>query len=150
LVVPRVLLVVIDAATPRVVCPAVLTGQLPVMQRLAEAGAMVDDCTTIFPSITPAATTSILTGCYRRNYPREVGADVPQPGPLPAVKVPVLMFHGLDDRALHADGLSGTWNWLEKDLTLVTIPGAGHFVQQDAAALVTTTMEWWLSMRTPR
>ena len=49
------------------------------------------------------------------------------------------MFHGLDDRALHRNGLSGTWDWLEKDLTLVTIPGAGHFVQQDAAELVTST-----------
>ena len=48
--------------------------------------------------------------------------------------MPVLMFHGLDDtRAEHRNGLSGTWNWLEKDLTLVTVPGAGHFVQQDAA-----------------
>jgi epoxide hydrolase 4 len=85
---------------------------------------------------------------YRRNYPRESGdALVPPPTPLPKVKAPVLMFHGLDDHALHADGLSGTWNWLEKDLTLVTIPGAGHFVQQDAAELVTATMESWLSIR---
>ena len=61
--------------------------------------------------------------------------------------MPVLMFHGLDDQALHADGLSGTWKWLEKDLTLVTVPGAGHFVQQDAADLVTSTMQWWLSAR---
>ena len=35
----------------------------------------------------------------------------------------------------------------EKDLTLVTVPEAGHFVQQDAADLVTTTMKWWLSSR---
>jgi pimeloyl-ACP methyl ester carboxylesterase len=61
--------------------------------------------------------------------------------------MPVLMFHGLNDQALNADGLSGTWKWLEKDLTLVTVPGAGHFVQQDAADLVTRTMQWWLSMR---
>jgi epoxide hydrolase 4 len=57
------------------------------------------------------------------------------------------MFHGLDDRALHRGGLAGTWDWLEKDLTLVTVPGAGHFVQQDAAELVTSTMKWWLTMR---
>src|SRR5688572_8411520 len=84
---------------------------------------------------------------YKRNYPRGAGDDL-QPLPeLPKVTVPVLMFHGLGDRALNADGLSGTWNWLEKDLTLVTIPGAGHFVQQDAAELVTSTMDWWLAMR---
>ena len=83
---------------------------------------------------------------YKRNYPR-VGADGPPMPELPNVTVPVLMFHGMDDRALHSDGLSGTWNWIAKDLTLVTIPGAGHFVQQDAADLVTSTMRWWLSMR---
>ena len=73
----------------------------------------------------------------------------PAPEP-PKVKPPVLMFHGLNDTALNADGLSGTWNWLEKDLTLVTVPGAGHFVQQDAPDLVTNTMRWWLSMRAGR
>ena len=87
---------------------------------------------------------------YKRNYPRASGPEVPAPPELPKVKMPVLMFHGLNDQALHADGLSGTWNWLEKDLTLVTVPGAGHFVQQDAADLVTKTMQWWLSMRTIR
>jgi pimeloyl-ACP methyl ester carboxylesterase len=84
---------------------------------------------------------------YKRNYPRESGADAPAPPEPPKVKMPVLMFHGLNDQALHSDGLSGTWKWLEKDLTLVTVPGAGHFVQQDAADLVTSTMQWWLSMR---
>ena len=57
------------------------------------------------------------------------------------------MFHGLADRALHSDGLSGTWNWVEKDFTLVTIPGASHFVQQDAAELVSSTMKSWLAAR---
>jgi hypothetical protein len=60
----RVLLVVIDAASPRVVCPAIQTGRLPVLRNLAEAGAMHDSSATIFPSITPAATTSIITGAY--------------------------------------------------------------------------------------
>jgi pimeloyl-ACP methyl ester carboxylesterase len=87
---------------------------------------------------------------YKRNYPRGAGAELAALPELPKVTVPVLMFHGLGDRALHSDGLSGTWNWLDKDLTLVTIPGAGHFVQQDAAELVTSTMEWWLSMRAKR
>jgi pimeloyl-ACP methyl ester carboxylesterase len=31
-----------------------------------------------------------------------------------------------------------------KDLTLVTIPGASHFVQQDASELVSRTMRAWL------
>ncbi len=80
---------------------------------------------------------------YKRNYP---GADTGGAAPPPAapVKAPVLEFHGLEDTALHSDGLNNTWDWLEKDFTLVTIPGAGHFVQQDASELVTKTMHWWL------
>ncbi|MEX1128722.1 MAG: alkaline phosphatase family protein [Vicinamibacterales bacterium] len=60
----RVLLVVIDAATPHVVCPAIQTGRLPTLQRLAEIGDMHQSSTTIFPSITPAATSTIITGAY--------------------------------------------------------------------------------------
>src|SRR5918995_647653 len=60
----KVLLVVIDAATPRVVCPAVQTGRLANLKRIADAGSMHQASVTIFPSITPAATTSIITGSY--------------------------------------------------------------------------------------
>jgi hypothetical protein len=60
----KVLLVVIDAATPHVVCPAVRTGRLPVLNALADAGMMHESSVSIFPSITPAATTSIVTGAY--------------------------------------------------------------------------------------
>jgi len=87
---------------------------------------------------------------YKANYPRPspektAGATPPAPPTLPKAKMPVLMFHGLDDQALLSGALNNTWDWLEKDLTLVTIPGAGHFVQQDASELVTKTMKWWLS-----
>lgn len=79
---------------------------------------------------------------YRRNYPREPykAGTVPQ-----RVKVPVLMIHGLKDTALLAPALNDTWEWLDGDLTLVTIPNAGHFVQQDASDLVTKSMKAWLN-----
>ena len=79
---------------------------------------------------------------YKANYPREPYRE-PETE-LPKVKCSVLMIHGLDDTALLASGLNDTWEWLEKDLTLVTVPKAGHFVQQDAAELVTRTMQSWL------
>ena len=60
----KVLLVVIDAATPHVVCPAIQTGRLPVMKQLVEAGVMHQQSASIFPSITPAATSTIITGAY--------------------------------------------------------------------------------------
>lgn len=79
---------------------------------------------------------------YKANYPREPYTAPTDPGP--RVKCPVLIFHGLKDKALLSDALNGTWQWLDRDLTLVTIPDADHFVQQDAADKVTKTMVRWL------
>jgi epoxide hydrolase 4 len=85
---------------------------------------------------------------YRANYPRpDQDSATSTPPMLPKVTVPVLEFHGLGDQALLPGALSGTWNLVEKDFTLVTIPGAGHFVQQDAPDLVSTTMSDWLGRR---
>ncbi len=80
---------------------------------------------------------------YKANYPREP-YEVPK-GELPKVQCSVLMIHGLGDTALLPGALNDTWQWVEKDLTLVTVPGASHFVQQDAPAFVTQTMVNWLT-----
>jgi pimeloyl-ACP methyl ester carboxylesterase len=88
---------------------------------------------------------------YKANYPRisdgsKGGAEVrPPERSFPPVKCSVLLIHGLKDQALLSGALNDTWNWIEGDLTLTTIPGAGHFVQQDAADLVTRSMVSWLS-----
>jgi len=82
---------------------------------------------------------------YKANYPRE--PYVEDTSPLVKVQAPVLMFHGLKDTALLAGALNNTWDWLDKDLTLVTVPNAGHWVQADASDLVSKTMKWWLTMR---
>jgi pimeloyl-ACP methyl ester carboxylesterase len=84
---------------------------------------------------------------YKANYPRD--ADEAARRALaatasPPITCPVLLIHGLRDEALLPGALNDTWNWIESDLTLVTIPRAGHFVQQDAADLVTRTMVSWL------
>lgn len=79
---------------------------------------------------------------YKRNYPREPYQE--DPSPVVKTQMPVLMFHGLKDTALLSDALNNTWDWMGKDFTLVTIPDAGHFVQQDAADLVTRTTRAWL------
>jgi pimeloyl-ACP methyl ester carboxylesterase len=87
---------------------------------------------------------------YKANYPRKPYKDAwehAKTKPLPKLQMPVLMFHGLDDWALKAHGLNGTWDWIDKDFTLVTVPGAGHFVQHDAAELVSTTIKSWLLAR---
>jgi pimeloyl-ACP methyl ester carboxylesterase len=79
---------------------------------------------------------------YKRNYPRE--PYTVDETPLVKVKAPVLMLHGLNDQYLLAGGLNNTWEFVESDLTLVTIPNAGHFVQHDAADMVTRTVLMWL------
>jgi predicted AlkP superfamily pyrophosphatase or phosphodiesterase len=62
--VKKVLLIVVDACTSRALAPALESGRLPHLRELAEAGKLYLDCAAIFPSITPAATASIITGCY--------------------------------------------------------------------------------------
>ncbi len=47
--------------------------------------------------------------------------------------------------ALLAPALNNRWDWLDADLTLVTIPNASHFVQQDAAELVSKSIKSWLN-----
>jgi len=80
---------------------------------------------------------------YKQNYPPPSNPGSAPPA-TPQLTMPTLVFHGLDDTALPSAGLNNTWDWIDADLTLVTAPGAGHFVQQDAADLVSTTMLWWL------
>jgi len=80
---------------------------------------------------------------YKANFPSDpsdgIGDD------LPNVTCPVLMFHGLKDTALLPGALNDTWQWIDNELTLITIPDAGHFVQQDAADVVTKRMVGWLT-----
>jgi pimeloyl-ACP methyl ester carboxylesterase len=79
---------------------------------------------------------------YRMNYPRE--PYVENTAPVVKLSMPVLQFHGLADTALLPAALAGTQDWIEKDWTLVTVPGAGHWVHHDAHALVSQTMRDWL------
>lgn len=60
----KVLLVVIDALSTRHVKTAFADHRLPTLKRLVELGEMHEQCVSIFPSITPAATASIITGVY--------------------------------------------------------------------------------------
>lgn len=55
------------------------------------------------------------------------------------------MFHGLADPYLLPAALNDTWKWVERDLTLTTIPEADHWVHHDTSELVTKRMVWWLS-----
>ena len=67
------------------------------------------------------------------------------PSSLPLIKSPLLVIHGHADTALLAAGLNDTWEWFDNELTITTIPGAGHFVQQDAPDRVTRAILAWLN-----
>jgi pimeloyl-ACP methyl ester carboxylesterase len=86
---------------------------------------------------------------YKANYPRPPY----QEAIYPPVKCPVLMIHGLDDMWVMSEALNDTWGYLEKDLMLVTVPKAGHWVHlgpvqaRGAPDLVTKCMVSWLTQR---
>ena len=79
---------------------------------------------------------------YKANYPRE---PYEVPAELPQVKCPVLMIHGLDDKALLPGALNDTWQWIDNEFSLVTIPKAGHFVHRDQPERVTRALVDWLA-----
>jgi pimeloyl-ACP methyl ester carboxylesterase len=83
-----------------------------------------------------------LLNYYKANYPRPPYTE-PASAP-PKIQCPVLLIHGLADTFLLPGALNNTWEWLDQDLTLVTVPGAGHFVHQDAPDFVTRSMVMWL------
>ena len=80
---------------------------------------------------------------YRANFPPE--PYTPDPSPAVKLRMPVLIIQSLEDRVLAPQTLNDSWELMERDLTIVTIPGARHFVQQDAAEMVNRTINSWLS-----
>jgi pimeloyl-ACP methyl ester carboxylesterase len=83
-----------------------------------------------------------MVNYYKANYPKPPYKDEKT---YPPVKCPVLMFHGLDDPYLVPGALNDSWKWVEKDLTLITVPKAGHWVHRDASEIVTKRMVRWLT-----
>lgn len=63
------------------------------------------------------------------------------------VKCPTLAIFGMNDSTLLPAGWSGTWDWIDNTLTLISVPDAGHFVQHDAPNLVTKSIQSWLKVQ---
>jgi pimeloyl-ACP methyl ester carboxylesterase len=103
-----------------------------------------DDARKVYLEAFKRSSIEAMLNYYKANYPREPYRDAPGRD-LPQVKCPVLMIHGLEDVALLPGALNDTWKWIDAELTLVTIPKAGHFVQQEAADRVTRVMADWLA-----
>jgi len=92
------------------------------------------------------SSTESMMNYYKANYPREPytsGSFVE----LDKIKMPVLQFHGLNDRALLPGALNDTWEELEKNWTLVTVPGAGHWVHVEKPEFVNEMILAWLRLQ---
>jgi pimeloyl-ACP methyl ester carboxylesterase len=66
------------------------------------------------------------------------------PPPMPKITVPTLVIWAAEDTALPLGNTSGL-NDLVEDLTLVEVPGSGHFVQWERPAEVNAAMEAFLA-----
>ena len=58
----KLVLVVVDAMHPEMLIRAIEEGQAPTFAELLERGKMVPDCVSSFPSVTPVASSEMMTG----------------------------------------------------------------------------------------
>ncbi len=80
---------------------------------------------------------------YRANWPTEPYQEIAHEPP--RVKAKTLVIHGMDDAYMLPSSLSNTWNWVDNELTLLTLPGVGHFAPHDAPETVTRAIRNWLA-----
>ena len=66
---------------------------------------------------------------------------------IPKIQAPVLQFHGLKDTALLPSGLNNTWEEIESDWTLMTLPTANHWSHLDEADKVNKMVRAWLEVQ---
>jgi epoxide hydrolase 4 len=84
---------------------------------------------------------------YKASFPKVNSNSGTVKTRIPPAKVQcsTLGIFGLKDKALLASGWNNTWDWIDNDLTLISIPEAGHFVQRDASASVSKYIMMWLN-----
>lgn len=87
----------------------------------------------------PGALTAMVN-YYRANFPHIVEE------PVQVIDVPTLMVWGEQDVAIHIDNTRG-YEPLVRDFTLVRLPDASHWVQQDAPDMVNAAMTDWLATK---
>src|SRR5262249_45740951 len=78
---------------------------------------------------------------YKANYPRPPYKEETK---VPQGKCPVLGGPGLDDPYLLPGALNDTWKWVDNEVTILTVPKAGHWVHHDAPARVNEALVRWL------
>lgn len=91
-------------------------------------------------ALQPGAMTAMV------NYYRANARLFLNDGPSPKIATPTLMIWGEHDTALGLELTEG-YDGLVEDFTLVRLPEASHWVQQDAPAAVDAAMERWLAAK---
>ncbi|HZC35839.1 MAG TPA: alpha/beta hydrolase [Chthoniobacterales bacterium] len=80
---------------------------------------------------------------YKANYPAPpYQSEAPHEFIL---NVPTLIIWGLQDEYFCDAVLDGAARYISQSMRLVTVPGAGHWVHQDAAEVVNREIRSWLS-----
>ncbi len=85
---------------------------------------------------------------YKANYPRPPYSE--DDSPVVMVQSPTLQFHGLEDPYLLRGALNDTWGFFEQELTLATIPGAGHWAVTERSAYTLPILKAWLELQSAR
>ncbi len=62
------------------------------------------------------------------------------------ITVPVLQLHGTLDRWVLPESAAGSRHWIEGPLHARMVPGAGHFLPEEAPEAVTTALLDWLAV----
>jgi pimeloyl-ACP methyl ester carboxylesterase len=91
-------------------------------------------------AIQPGALTAMIN-YYRANFP-----GILDQATAPVIEVPTLMIWGEQDMALDI-ALTEGYGPLVRDFTLVRLPDASHWVQQDAPEAVNAAMANWLTQK---
>jgi pimeloyl-ACP methyl ester carboxylesterase len=89
---------------------------------------------------------------YKANWPRApyslnmsaVGGNLTN---YPKVKVPTLVVYGREDVPLVVEGLNDLWKWVDNELTLLVVPGAGHGPHAEVPEFTTPRIMDWLAQR---
>jgi pimeloyl-ACP methyl ester carboxylesterase len=89
---------------------------------------------------------------YKANWPRApYSLDMPAIGgrlsDYPKVKSPTLVIYGREDVPLVVNGLNDLWTWVDQELTLLVVPGAGHGPHMELPEFTTPRIMDWLAAR---
>lgn len=85
---------------------------------------------------------------YKMGYPRPpYGSLPPEDRSMFIYRVPTLIVWGLEDPYFSLKHLNDLWNWFTESYRFVSIPGAGHWLHQDAPYQVNLEIRSWLEAR---